>query len=400
MSMSVPKTNSLRINDNLIKLYIYLNKQQNFKYLDVERGDVYEKYLKESNCMDSSSIMNVLRLVFDAADGKYKESLKEANLEEMFNAIPVSMYNRLGAFINSNGKFNEDFCKRFEKDIVFNFIPFDKEIMNICNNDIDKKFPDWPLKNDKFFDKPINDINRRVYIKDQSYFSGEWKKSFDKEYGRDNIDFFIGDNKKVKVHMMSSGWFEESLLTYLDEKLNILYVSLPYKEKYSMLVIMPKIPHTKMQLLDLLKNGKISVNSIMDFFTLNGKYVKYDKKMMPKFSFESKFHFSNCQVSDDDDIPIFIKTILDNSKIDLNNMIENFQIGCDSIKLTSTSKVKNIETGTYIKSETNFDALDGCGIIDKVLLLNNSFIFIIYDQKYIFHKIGVCLGENDETVLF
>ena len=368
---------TLKINDDLLKLFTYLSNNE----VNVDKS--------KSICMDSSSIINVLRPIFYGAAGKTKEILNATNLKEIINAGPRSMYNRTGIFIRPGFEYKTKFHSKFNDKLVLDYLDTQRDINTI----VSKKFPHWPLKNDKFFPNGIDsycDGDQRLVIKDQSYFSGTWAQCFDKNDGKNDVDFFIGGNKSVKVHMMSTDEPQE-LLTYFDEEFEINYVSLPYKDGYEMLVIMPEIPHTKKQLINLLENERISTNSINNFYKSLGNFQMYDRKKMPKFEFETKFELSSYN-SEDVNCPKYLQAILDDQHLDLTNIAKNFPIGAEEISFQSTTKLNNMETGTYIRSVTEMLVTD-CSP-SNILELNKSFIFIILQPKtMVFNDIGICLGK-------
>ena len=347
----------------------------------------------ESNCLDPASLFNVLHLLFEGTAGDSRRELESTNLKSMIKMIQKSIHSRSGIFIREGWTFVKDYLEKFKKNHAFDIVPTNMTSLENVNANINETFPNWHQKDEAFFKKPLSS-NCRICIKDQSYFQQNWKIPF---LTKNTIfkEFYVGD-KTIKIPTMIRDE-EEYIQTYYDQKRNILFASLPYASRdYVMFLMMPTVPHTKSQLVDLVTNKIITAEDISDFYLQHGKRQRYDRKEMPKFEFNTQWRINLKKIDSEKYCSISYLKIITSNNLDLRNISKSLDPkSYEGISLTSISDISNTETGTSIKSETSFMQTDG---VKRVLRINRSFIYtivkIIDDRHYIISKLGLFVGPK------
>ena len=370
----------INVNKDILILYSFLNKI-------VKSND-------NSNCMDPSSIINVFNLIYEGSAGKSRRNLRKSNLIDMIKLVPKSTRSRSGVFIKENYTFDRvNFIKEMNsQNHILDFIPTTTSNLEKVNKKIDKKHPGW---DENFFTELPSNTECRVCVKNQSYFDGKWKYPFD--WGKTRPSFFyIGHDDAVRVQFMTGP--DHYILSHENEKLDSLFVSFPYKNGDSMLIMMPRKPLNKSKLFQLyFRNFKLLAESITDFYYSKGKYIHYSDIYLPKFEFETVWEFNN-NYNDDDDggdcsIPKYLKTIMD-PEINLGNICREFQKASpfESVTFQSISKITNNELGTLVKTKTGILYEEG-EVDTNILKINRGFLFVIVDKKYTISKVGVFVGK-------
>ena len=362
------------------------------KNLNKDFIDLYlclvNRYDKKSNVMNPLSLMNALRLLYYGTSGKTKKSLdEETNIKKMIDVAPSSMHSRTGAFLRYGYKFKDSYWAKFNENNILDYIPRNTNAMNKLNRLINKKKSSyWCEKNDPFFKSYFNDTIR-LYIKDHSCFEGDWEVPFDKEFTK-NESFYIG-KETIQVPMMTA-CKKCSAFTYFDEKLDALLIELCYTNGYSMFIIMPRIPHTKEELINFMSK-KLSVDDIANFNTYNKINCRYNKIKMPKFEFETEIELDSGMYFDNNLSPymgIFFKI----KDLDMRNICEEFRVGFKDLELDSITNIKNHENGTSVESITEVICFD-CNNKPpppESLVINKSFYFMIVDSTtFNIHAIGM-----------
>ena len=349
---------------------------------------------KNSYCLDICSTSSIFKLIIEGMAGESKASVENNfSLKYLITAAPKPSQRRSGVFIRNGYRFNTNYSQKFNKDTLLDIIPLDETSLFDINWKIEQKFPEW-YSNNKFLSNPLYDY--LLYIHDQTYFAGFWNVPFKKSNTNWN-DFYIGDNRKIKVKMMNRTTMR--LFTFYDQIKNCDFLSIKYdNDKDTMLIIMPREPLNRKELLDFFRIN-ISGKDIVDFYTTNGKYdANYDTLSMPKFQIDCDWelnanHFSKPEYIFATDIYhcSYIRDIF-NRNLNLKNMVNNLPIGgFESIKIKSNTRVVNKEDGTFIVTEGVCATTDFAYPKKKHLKIDKSFIFLILSKGIASH-VGIYVG--------
>ena len=345
--------------------------------------------INDSRFLDISSILNVLTLAYKGIDKKSKKKIKsDINLKELLKYnMPISINHRSGVFINNKYKFSQCYLKENNNNNVLSSIPMNEADKENINKKISEKFPSWNNPNEKNFFKhhSFNDIT--LYIKDQSYFTGEWEYKFSENTIAH--EFFTGEYDKITIPMMIGRNFD--LYSYESEKLNSIFIQMNYKEiDYSMLVIMPHNPHCKYKLIKFCKNN-LTAEDIKEF-DRNKKLVKYNEVKFPKFELKSEWDLnSNINF---DKYCSYLKDFFDNEKINYRNISHSlYDFEMVNFVFTSTISFTNNNNNNNNNEESNFIfEKDFHNNQNNKLIIDKSFIFIIMNKEFMISKIGIFVG--------
>ncbi len=201
----------------------------------------------------------------------------------------------------------------------------------------------------------------RLIITNAIYFKGKWLKQFNKEK-TEKADFYISENKKVKVQMMSIE--EANFKYYEDEKIQV--IELPYDGKeVSMFIFLPK---------------SFEMNSIDEY--LNSEKFKQIRNSLkeekinvyiPKFKMETRYALREVLYE------MGIKNAF--------TMTADFS-GITGKKELFISKV--IHKAFVEVNEEGTEAAAATGVVMELTMIkpvkafraDHPFVFFIYDNKY------------------
>ena len=361
--------------------------------------------------MDVLSIFNILKIMYNATDGKKREKLDETNLKNITQIIPKSQYYRTGIFISDKYKYNTSFKKQYKNEIFMTNIPKNKiEIENI-NKKIRKKFPKVieVCENKDFInienseenddEKDISEILENIFsnicllIKDESYFVGEWKCQFYPSYTKKDI-FYCGNGKTKYIEMMEGDSSIEEIYEYECKETDCQVISFKYTNNYRMIIIMPNIAHTKEQLMEFYRKN-LNGEKINEYL-LNLKSKFYHNKYMPKFEIKSTWQLNGgiYDLDDKSDKTPYISQLFDVKYIDFSNISKTMTSDnlVEYLSLQSISNIENTEVGTKTSTQTELLVYDSIIRNLKELKINKSFIYFIINENDIINNIGLFVG--------
>lgn len=339
----------------------------------------------KKNCI--FDVVSIIRSLYALSKGVYlQDEEKVHSVLKLFEESPKSTFARSGIFLRSNLEIEDSYKKTMQNNNFYvDYMPFNVNGIKRVNQNINALFPIWPGKNIHF----LNDVlssDIRLYIKDESIFSAEWREPFQSSQPE---NFYIGDDVNIKVPMMVRDNYIEYMLTF-DTK-DMKWVSMKYSRDKSMLIIMPNKARTYTELVDFCVND-LMAEDIYNFYHEYGKDRPYSSKKMPKFQFESKWDISN-NTSNNDQIEIDYVSTLFKPNLDLRKMCQNLgpENTCDRL-LQSTSSILNNEYGTFVFTKTEIYEVDGIIKKEHKLVIDKSFIFIILDKNKKICQIGIYAG--------
>ena len=366
------------INDEYLKFYKCL--------LKLNIHDTYDA----SNCLSFNSLFRIFDLMIEGMDGDSKKEINNSPIvQRLIASTPEPTKRRSGVFIREGYAFNEEYVKRIyneKKNVILDTLPVTQRMVDAINEKISKKFPDMQ---GNFFDEPVNPACK-MHIIDESFFEGLWQYPFDPERTK-SAPFHLDDKSVKEVKTMKA---EPNFITvYRDKAKRCKFINLPYKNNNKMLVILPDKAMNKKELVEFCID-ELSGSDIDDFYRVNGKEEKCDYVTMPKFNFEFAWafdqHFEKSIVKE---FCPYLMTIFDAEKLNLRNMVKEFDLGFDFIDLSSHTKITNFEDGTTILTKTLQFACD-CAKSDGIQVkINRRFLFAILDEKNKISNIGMYIGE-------
>ena len=350
-----------------------------------------------SNFLDISNMFNSFGILYRGMAGKSKENIdKHTNLKHLISVTSDMIkpsHKRTAILVRKGYTFNEDYMNTFRRNKVFSNIPTNDKMVNVINKKILKKFKRWPNEGEIFINNFPSD-NPRLWVRNQSYFEGVWKTPFEKE---NTIlgNFNIGDDKIVELQMMHKD-INDGLFSYYDNIKDCYLISIPYENDYSLLIIMPRIPQNKKQLIEFCKDC-IFGTTISDFYNKNGQIIRFTHLSMPKFNFKYTWKLDESLLKDTkrskalNNYCPYMKYILDEN-LNLQNMITNFDTNSDSITIESKTEIDNKESGTFVTSTTDIFEYDFVQKTNFIMNIDRGFIFAILNQKSILCSIGLFNG--------
>ena len=378
------------LNSEILNLFITLN--------DIK----YNNNNKNSCHMDICSISKVLRLAYYGTNIERKYDLwNKTNLIDLIQLSAKAHDHRTGMFIRKDFEYNEDFKNKYENEEIFyfSFIPRCKTETKKINRLMEINFPRW-LKHDQedFLKIPLNhnflSNNEYLYIRDESYFKGNWDYIFDENKTRMG-NFHCGRGESINIPMMEGGSI--MIPKYECKTTNSLIVKLEYKNyKHAMFIIMPNEPHTKSELIDFCKNI-LNGEKLFDYQT-KLLHKSYKKWFMPKFEIETEWYLNsrNPQLSVYNEKTPYFSILFKNNLIDFSTICNKMKDRRDEgIELTSVSRFKNTEYGTTMLSKImtlEYENDDDDDDDDDMLIINKSFIYMIMDDLNSIVNIGIFVG--------
>ena len=376
---------------NLSNYLLYNNKMLNFF---IKMNKIYKENIQSCN-MDMCSIFNVIEIVYNGTAGEQRKSLDEnTNLKTILKMLPKSQVSRKGIFIRNDYIYNETFRNKYESEIYIDNIPRNETERKKINNAIQKKFSKWPkdedCNEDEFF-KELLDYNIFLYIKDESYFNGNWVYPFVPDDTRMK-PFYCGNEKVIKIPMMMRQ-IDTEIYTYKCEDTKSLFISLEYENDYKMLVILPDEPCNKQQLILFCENNLI--DDKLDKYILKLRLNNYKAILMPKFNIESEWDFNRYNNDDDDnddDKTPYLSEILNTEFMDFSNISKRMKGESETMNLRSISKINNNEIGTKVLTDTLWVVTDGIIRQKHLLFIERSFIYMIMDKNNAITNIGIFVG--------
>ena len=375
------KVNTNYFNERMLQLFNSINR--------------INKDNEENKCfLDVCSLMNVFDLIYKGVNDQYRKKLDDSELDKIIKLTPPSMSYRRGVFLRNGYHFKNNYKKEMEDTTILDFVPYTQKEVDRINKAVCRKFKNWMLPDVKFFDKPLGDYV--FYIKDQSYFIGDWVHPFEEDDTRDG-NFYISNDEIISIDTMRhpNGI---TIDEYQSKRLDSIIISLPYKDiDHFMLIIMPNRPHTQKELIEFC-NDKLRVDDIVEFYD-NKKKKRYDYFTIPKFKLESKWRLNSNTINndvdddDDDDSCNYLKVIL-NKSINCGNISDKLdRYVYNMINLESVSKIECNEIGTSIFTKSSGYATDS--VPQKKLEIDKSFVFMIMNNNFMISKIGLFTGISD-----
>ena len=369
----------VNVNDSILNIYKFFNKIDN---------------KEKSNSINPSCIYNVLNHTYKAMAGK--DLKNNSNLKVMMRMLPEHAQRRSGVFIKKGYSFTDNYSQKFVKDHVLDTIPTDEASVDEINEKINAKFSDWSKKEEKFFSEPFTS-DYQTHVRDQRYFRGHWEEPFK---NMKMNDFYIGDNQKIKVSMMTRTL--TSIFTYYDEEKKCDFISLPFKCGAKILIIVPRKPLNKKQLVDFC-NEKISGRDIVEFYVRKGELKSnyyYNELSFPIFRIGSNWDLNDGSFDNLSEISLAadkycscLKTLFDTENVDLKNMINDFPMGKFKISIDMNMKTK-INNGEIVKSDTKNLHDDSFNRNNsKRLEINRGFIFAIVSDAFVMSNVGLYIGK-------
>ena len=339
----------------------------------------------ESCTMDAVSILNVLKYCYYATGDKKRIDLdNNTKIKDILSITPKAQNSRFGIFSRNDHRQNITFKKEFEKQIFIGYIPTDDKERRDINTSIKKNFP-TSINNDKDFLPKSIDRHVAFYVKDESYFKGNWQVPFDERETRVAL-FNCGDNESVMIPTMHAENVKG--YRYYCKDLNLWAISLPYKEKYTMLILLPDNVMNKKELLSLCKDN--FSRKIIEYISKQKECI-YNDVSMPKFDFKSEWQLNINNIYDCDKVP-YLSKILDHKTVDFTNMSNSLRY-VEDIELMSVSSINNNESGTIVETETFLYAFDSHISNELTLSIDKNFLYLILDNENIINNIGIYLGD-------
>ena len=331
--------------------------------------------------LDSECIYNLLRIICPAA---YKDTFKKINesgLYEMLRRIPRSspnFFQNIGLTLipahemrNIDYKYTEDVKNSFGS--PFNILP-------IPNNKIDiDRINEWlkSQNDDTDFTEISNDgLDEvcRFTFWTKSTFTAEWEFGFSPS-DTELVNFSTREGR-TEVTMMKRHRGAR-LNAIFNVKFGILSCNtykFPYNGGMSMIVIIPRMPRGK----DELVNEIIADPAIFEVIEkqiYNKTETKFDYIEMPKFRIKRQYRLNEAfsktrQLSALVEMPVDVRGVLINKR----------DPPPESVNSVTTIDIKNDETGTKVVSTAMSVYTDGPGS-DKYLYLRTPFVYIICDDE-------------------
>ena len=358
--------------------------------------NLFDKFIQinnnnENSCnMDICSILNVLKFIYNGTADNKRKDLDKTNLSKIVKMAPQAQDSRVGILIRNDYKYNEDFKNINKNKAYIGTIPTNEIEIERINRLINKKYPKWLEHTNEKFLLEFIPSNIYLYIKDESYFIGNWKNPFNPEDTYDDT-FYCGNRKTKNIPMMKSS-SSEYIDTYNCKDTNSLIIRLEYDNDYNMMIIMPNITHTKQELINFYRKN-LDGDKIINYIS-KLESIKYIEKIMPKFKSKSEWELNNSNINlstDDDDKTPYLSKIFDKN-MDFSNISSTMKGVSEEMNLKMVSNIDNNEIGTTVLSEVMFYATDSIVKNPNVLILNKSFIYMIMDKNNIITNFGLFVG--------
>lgn len=201
----------------------------------------------------------------------------------------------------------------------------------------------------------------RAVITNAIYFKGNWLKKFDEKNTKEE-DFFISEEKKVKVPMMKM--VKETFNYFEDDKLQV--IELPYDgEEVSMFIFLPKV---------------FDINSINEY--LNYEKFKEIKESMrreevdlyiPKFKIETRYSLNSILYE------MGIKDAFSEIDADFSGISGRKELFISNVYHKAFIEVN--EEGTEATAATGIVVEITAIRFRKIFKADHPFVFLIYDKK-------------------
>ncbi len=206
----------------------------------------------------------------------------------------------------------------------------------------------------------LNALTRAV-ITNAIYFKGNWLKRFDERNTKEE-DFFVSEEKKVKVPMMK---MEKEIFNYFeDDKLQV--IEIPYDgEEVSMFIFLPK---------------SLDINSINEYLNYEKfKEIKENTRReevdvyIPKFKMETKYLLNNVLY-----------------EMGIKDAFSEIDADFSGISGRKELFISNVYHKAYIEvNEEGTEAAAATGIVVEITAVrfrktfkaDHPFVFLIYDKK-------------------
>ena len=170
-----------------------------------------------------------------------------------------------------------------------------------------------------------------------------------------------------------------------------------------MVIVMPKKPHTKKQLLDLITNKTITAEDLRDFHAYQGEQKDYIKKRFPLINIKTRWDLEKVTVPFDEMDPdkassvSYLKTIM-SDQLNLMNISTSLSPGSfNGISLLSSTDIITSADGTDSGASISENAVD-CSVKvehNPILHIDKSFLFFVVKnmgENILISKLGCFVG--------
>ena len=358
-----------------------------------------------SDCLDLESLFNALHLLYEGTADSSRNELKNTDLQcmiDLINSTPKSSSSsRLGVYIDKEFEFQDNYVENLQsKGYAFDVVPTEENLRKKVNARVKEIFPNYHKLEEDFFEGSLS-TDVRVCIKTHSYFHPKWQTPFPSQQTKLR-NFDVGEET---LHIPTLVSYEkEEILTYDNTKKNLFFVSLPFQgEDYGMVIVMPKKPHTKKQLLDLITNKTITAEDLRDFHAYQGEQKDYIKKRFPLINIKTRWDLEKVTVPFDEMDPdkcssvSYLKTIM-SDQLNLMNISTSLSPGSfNGISLLSSTDIIFSADGTDSGASVSENAVD-CSVKLKhnpILHIDKSFLFFVVKnmgETILISKIGCFVG--------
>ena len=373
---------------------------------------VFELFHFLDKSSSSSSIFNVpctftaLHVLFYGSHGKTKNKLMAHKhfswLMLLYPKLKKHYYKSILTIPSDNYKINNEFLRKIkpiDKNLYLDYTPTMPHEVNLLNNFIITN----NLWKNSFYEMDYK--YSPVQLKYKSCLAyGKWKFQFDKNLTKKQY-FYFNQRRPKYMTMMTCQHPNLILKTYYHNELKSLFIDIPYEnDAYSMLIVLPDNVLEKNQLVDKIFNKtRLQLTKDM-FYSINGKFTKYNKMTLPKFCIESEYHLNKEKLRHCDNNDYLLELFGENPP-DLGNISKNLneeELGlsihtefiCDEYGISLPSNNDDDGKETVIYSES-FDNTNTNSNTNTELLINKNFAYMITDARNeLVVALGVFVGEK------
>ena len=231
-----------------------------------------------------------------------------------------------------------------------------------------------------------------------------WKYKFEKNKTKKRPFHLLQET--IMVETMARERYNTTLLSFYYESLKCLFVSIPYENEYSMLIIKPDNYFMgREKFIEFYESNLSDGRMITDFYFKYGQYVKYDKIYLPKFHITSECHLNKEEEEEEEIITTDLNNVdylmkeLFNKSINLSLLSKN--LNNEKVKLVCHTEFICNEIGTIFTSpeeeeeEDENDDDDDDDDNSNNLRIDNNFIFAILNPYKNIEGLGIFeLGQK------
>ena len=359
----------METNSSLIDLFYTLN---------------YAKRDESPTVLDTSCLVKGLDVLACGIGGKKKENLQETILSSITRTTPNPIYYRSLLTIPPNISYDREFkdtiSSRVDRFLCYATQPLTWRDLNEVNINVRKRLKTWWGINPKIYDNLYHKFSP-IELKYESLLGGGYESCWMYPFDLTNDATIMSRTEQITP-----------LKSYYNVDLRCLFLDIPFKNDYSMFVIIPPETYaTKTNLLDFLYSN-ISGREIDDFYNKNGKIIKYLKVFFPKFTIRSQCHLDGTTIYEYDYLQQIFNENSDFFKIStkLNSMTVKLSCNTEFIcnEYGIIPQVVNNDNNRYINDKiTTFRGEK------RYLNINRNFIFAIMNNKKHINGMGMFINN-------